>query len=166
MRSRLLVVSVLAAVGVLGGAAWNASAATNFNVTSSGMSAYVIGGVNNPSLPLTKGQTYTFTINNGFMVHPFWITTAPGSAEVNQNQFADGVSNNGASQGVVTFTVPQSAPAKLFYQCQFHDPMVGTLNIAPAAATAAPSLGTAALTALAFLLMLVATLTLRKRARG
>lgn len=164
MRSRVLVVSVLAAVSVFGVAQWSASAATNFNVTSSGMSAYVIGGVNNATLTLTKGQTYTFTIaQEGFMVHPFWIVTARGQAEVNQNQFSSGVTNNGASSGVVTFTVPQSAPATLFYQCGFHEPMGGTFNIAAAAANPAPSVGIAALTTFGGLLALIALLTLRKR---
>ena len=166
MRSRLqhLVVSFLAVFGVLMGNELNAAAATNFNVTALGMSAFVIDGVNNPTLTLTKGQTYTFAVNAGSS-HPFSIATARGAQPV--TEYSTGVSNNGSAAGIVTFTVPSSAPATLFYQCGFHDVMGGTLKIvaAVAAPTPAPALGGAASAALAGLILVAAVTLLGTRAR-
>ena len=128
MRFRLLAVLVVALLSVLVPTR-PASAATSFNVAAQGMSSYLIDGAANPTLTLTKGQTYTFNINVSVgMPHPFWITTARGAGDVSSNAFGVGVTGNGASPGTVTFTVPTSAPATLFYQCSFHDPMGGTLN--------------------------------------
>lgn len=41
----------------------------------------------------------------------------------------NGVVNNGATSGSVTFTVPASAPNSLIYQCGAHGVMTGTLTI-------------------------------------
>src|SRR4029078_2845072 len=98
----------------------------NFNVTNNFASSYVIGGTNNPTLTLTRGQTYTFTLD--VVGHPVWIVTARGAAEVNMNAFNSGVTANGASTGTLTFVVPASAPSTLFYQCGFHDVLGGQPN--------------------------------------
>jgi len=64
----------------------------------------------NPSLTLLRGGTYTFTVNQPTQ---FWIQGEPGitgfsSTQHNvQTRDVYGVENNGASQGVVTFTVPE-----------------------------------------------------------
>src|SRR5258706_16071419 len=97
---------------------------SSFDVTNNGFSAYVIDGASNPTLTLTRGQTYSFTVNA--LGHPFWITTARGAGDTEANAFSQGVTGNGASPGTVTFLVSASAPATLFYQCGFHDPMGGT----------------------------------------
>jgi hypothetical protein len=150
------------ALGLLGSAVPLAAAATDFHVTAGGMSAYVIAGVNNPTLTLTRGQTYTFTVDLQASGHPFWITTARGAGDAEANAFTLGVTNNGASPGTVTFVVPTSAPATLFYQCSFHDPMGGTLTIiSPAAGV--PSAGPVASAALAGILFLSAVVILRRR---
>jgi hypothetical protein len=161
MRTRQLAISALAVSSVLGIAAGTAAAATNFNVTNSGASAYVIDGAPNATLKLTRGQTYTFTVNT--LGHPFWITTARGAGDTEANAFASGVTGNGLSQGTITFVVPASAPATLFYQCAFHDVMGGTLTIV--SASAVPSLGPAAFAALAALLVVITAALLRRRAR-
>jgi hypothetical protein len=109
----------------------------SYDVGSSGQGSYVINGQPNPTLTLTHGQTYTFNVT--VPDHPFWIKTLPeiGFSDI----FSAGVTNNGASPGVVTFTVPASAPALLYYQCQYHEPMNGMLTItsAPPSATGAPA---------------------------
>jgi hypothetical protein len=159
MRKRALVVSL---VGVLALTAVErtAVAAFNYNVTNTGFSAYVIGGVNNPNLTLTRGETYTFTVSA--TGHPFWITTARGAASASMNAFSTGVSGNGTASGTVTFVVPASAPATLFYQCSAHDVMGGTLNIA---SPAVPSATPVTVALLAGLLLLAAVVVLRNRAR-
>jgi len=102
-----------------------AASPTRFGVSNSGASAYVIDGQNNPDLSLTRGEQYVFDVNAPG--HPFWIKTqaltGTGSA------YNTGVEGNGLSSGQVTFTVPMDAPDELFYICQFHGSMRGTLNI-------------------------------------
>jgi len=159
------VLPVLATLGMIGAAVSPAAAATDFPIAVSGMSAYTIGGVNNPDLTLTRDQTYTFTLDIFASGHPFWITTARGAEDAETNQWSLGVTNNGASPGIVTFVVPASAPALLFYQCKFHDPMGGKLNIVSPAASV-PSIGPGMLAALAGLLLLIAVVVLRRRGQN
>ena len=124
--------SNLATIIAQGNIGSNAGTATtlNYNVTNTASSAYVFNGggltnASNPGLTLQRGKTYTFTLN--VPGHPFLIKTAnvagTGSA------YNDGVTNNGAITGVVTFTVPNNAPNTLFYICEFHSSMAGTITI-------------------------------------
>jgi hypothetical protein len=39
------------------------------------------------------------------------------------------VTNNGVDVGTITFTVPFDAPATLYYICQFHSSMAGTITV-------------------------------------
>jgi hypothetical protein len=97
----------------------------NYNVTSSGTSAYIINGASNPTLTLVRNQTYFFTVNASG--HPFWIKTAATTGT--GDQYNTGVTNNGDDVGGITFTVPGDAPNTLYYICQFHGSMQGTINI-------------------------------------
>ena len=153
MRPRLAAISVLCVLSALGSAR-SSAAATMFQVDANGMSAYLVDGVNNRTLTLTRGETYVWNVVT--FGHPFWITTARGAGDTEANAFSQGVTDNGASPGTVTFVVPGSAPATLFYQCAFHDTMGGTLNIVGPATASVPSLGPGAGAALAVLLLLVA----------
>jgi hypothetical protein len=142
-----------------------AAAATNFSVVNNAMSSWLVNGQSNPTLTLVKGQTYTFTIDPAAFGHPFWITTARGAEDAPTNAWSPGVTNNGAAAGtVLSFTVSAaSAPATLFYQCSFHEPMGGQLNIVAPATTSVPALGPLLVAALAALLLAVAIVTLRRR---
>lgn len=102
-----------------------ASTDASFSVTNVGTSAYRIGGVNNPTLSLVRGQTYTFNVSA--LGHPFHIKTirSVGSAD----EYPDGVTGQGVQSGVLTFVVPGNAPSPLFYQCGVHAAMGGTLNV-------------------------------------
>lgn len=106
------------------------SATINYDVTNSGASAYVFNGdglsdAQNPSLTLQRGKTYTFTVNASG--HPFWINSSQGPGT--GNAYNSGVTNNGSQSGTITFTVPSDAPGTLFYNCQFHSVMTGTITI-------------------------------------
>jgi hypothetical protein len=98
----------------------------NFQVTNSGASAYTIDGSSNPTLTLVRGNTYFFTVNASG--HPFWIQTT-GAGYSAGNVYNTGVTNNGAAVGGIQFTIAAGAPSTLYYQCQFHSAMVGTINI-------------------------------------
>jgi len=96
-----------------------------YSVTNSGSGAYLIDGQPNPTLSVTEGQTYIFNINASG--HPFWIKTV--SSTGTGNQYNDGVTNNGTDNGTITFVVPYNAPSILYYNCQYHIAMAGTINV-------------------------------------
>jgi hypothetical protein len=107
-----------------------AASTPNFDVTNSGASAYIFNGeglsdASNPGISLTRGSTYTFTVNAAG--HPFYINSTQGTGT--SNAYNDGVTNNGAATGTITFTVPANAPNTLFYNCEFHGGMTGAFTI-------------------------------------
>ncbi len=123
--------ATIVAQGNIGSNVGNSNnSAINYDVTNSGASAYIFNGnglsnSNNPDLTLTKGQTYTFTIDSPG--HPFYINSVQGTGT--GNTFNNGITNNGAVSGTITFTVPSDAPNTLFYNCEFHGSMTGTFTI-------------------------------------
>jgi len=102
------------------------SGARTFSVTNSGASDYVIDGSNDPTINLLLGFTYTFSVNASG--HPFWIQTSSGAYNAS-NVYNTGVTNNGTDNGTITFAVPYNAPSTLYYVCQHHSNMAGTINI-------------------------------------
>ena len=101
---------------------------TSYTVTNSGLSAYVIDGENNPTLYLKKGYTYTFSVTAGG--HPFWLQKVSGAYNAGELLGAgDGVTNNGAENGSIIYVVPSNAPATIYYVCQNHQAMGGTVVI-------------------------------------
>ena len=82
--------------------------------------------VSNATINLVRGRTYKLAINA--VGHPFWIQTVPGGYSSN-NIYNTGVTNNGIESGTIIFAVPNDAPDTLFYACQFHLTMRGTINI-------------------------------------
>ena len=163
MHSRRFVF-VFALLGAAVVSQLSARAATNFNVTNSGASAYVVDGENNATLNLVRGQTYTFTINA--TGHPFWITTARGAASASTNAVASVTPPNGVASGTISWTVPTSAvaaPNPLFYQCGVHDVMGGTLNISDPPPV--PAAGTLPIIGLGALLAIASVVIIRRRGR-
>jgi hypothetical protein len=94
-------------------------------VVNSGMTAYLIDGVANPTLTFCRGNTYVFAVNAPG--HPFYIKTVQSTGTM--NAFTSGVSGNGATGGDLTFVVPSAAPDTLFYDCSIHAAMTGTIHI-------------------------------------
>ncbi|WP_299536773.1 hypothetical protein [Ulvibacterium sp.] len=109
----------------------NAGGSTKvYEVTNQGASAYILSGEGldnavNPDLTLKRGETYEFNINAPG--HPFIIKSVQSTGT--DNAYNSGVTNNGEASGTVTFTVPDDAPDTLFYNCEFHGSMTGTLTI-------------------------------------
>ena len=105
-----------------------------FAVTNSGSGAYLFNGFgtdgdSNPTLYLHRGKTYEFAVNASG--HPFYINSTSGTGT--GNAYSDGVTNNGAATGTIKFVVPQDAPSKLYYNCQYHSSMAGEIIIPRAA---------------------------------
>lgn len=121
--------SILIAQGNIG-ANDGVAGIVNYNVTNTGSTAYVFNGggltnSSNPNLTLQRGKTYTFTMN--VSGHPFYIKTVQGTGS--GNAYNNGVTNNGAVNGTITFAVPNDAPNTLFYNCEFHSPQTGIITI-------------------------------------
>ncbi|TMU55134.1 hypothetical protein [Flagellimonas algicola] len=107
-----------------------ADGATSYDVTNQGATEYIFNGsglsdASNPDLTLKRGETYEFVV--AAPGHPFIIKSVQSIGT--GNAYNDGVTNNGAATGTVVFTVPNDAPDTLYYNCEFHSPMTGTLTI-------------------------------------
>ncbi|HOX55277.1 MAG TPA: hypothetical protein P5205_01955 [Candidatus Paceibacterota bacterium] len=100
-------------------------AGADFNVVNNGISDYRINGVNDPTLTLIRGQTYSFAI--AATGHPFWIKT--NAVTGTTAAYNSGVTGNGIDNGTLTFSVPLNAPNSLAYICQIHAAMQGALVI-------------------------------------
>jgi len=96
-----------------------------FTVVHSGTSDYLINGAADPTLTLVRGRTYTFTIHASG--HPFWIKTSAVTGT--NNAYNNGVTGNGTQVGTLTFMVPTNAPNTLFYNCEHHAAMSGTIHV-------------------------------------
>ena len=106
--------------------AQNAKETVNYRVQNSGTSSYLIDYQPNPTLTLVRGNTYVFTLNlDG--IYPFYIKTIASLG--NTNVYDTGVTNNGATVGTVTFTVPQDAPSTLYYSSSTEYNMRGQITI-------------------------------------
>lgn len=98
-----------------------------FTVTAPGSGAYTFAGGatgNNPTLTLQRGKTYKFNLNA--TGHPFRIQSTTGTSGT---LVTNGVENNTAAVGTIYYTVPDNAPDTLYYQCQVHSAMNGTINV-------------------------------------
>ena len=86
---------------------------------------YMIDGQADPSITVTRGETYTFNVSS--QGHPFWIKSVQGNTQA--NAYNDGVTGNGTQSGTITFVVPSNAPDTLFYNCEIHSMMTGQINV-------------------------------------
>ena len=87
---------------------------------------YLIGGVKNPDIVVRRGSTYIFDLQ--IPGHPFHLqTSSPGFSSA--NRFTTGFSGSGKTSGRFAWTVPDSAPDELYYQCQFHRAMHGLITV-------------------------------------
>ena len=109
-----------------------------FDITNNGSGYYEFAttgigftqATSNPTLYLQKGKNYRFSVNASG--HPFWIKTTRSTGV--GNSYNDGVVDNGAEVGIVTFKVPYNAPDILYYNCQYHSSMNGEIRIGGAGA--------------------------------
>ena len=102
----------------------------SIDVTAAGSGAYTLSGTdkagnvsgNNPTITCNAGDTLNFVVDA--TGHPFWIKTVAGTGTGDQ---ATGVTNGGTVSGTVTWT-PSSA-GTYYYQCEYHGPMVGQIDV-------------------------------------
>ena len=115
----------------------------SFNVTASGSSAWVVSGSdkngsvsgNNPTIYVEDGDIINFSLNASG--HPFDIKTVNSSGTggqlptwVNGVDFTGGgVSGNGTSVGTVTLYTATLGGTTLYYNCENHASMAGSIVI-------------------------------------
>jgi hypothetical protein len=88
---------------------------------------------NNPNIgPFYRGGTYTFNLDSSLSGHPFYLTSASDSSYSSGNyigEYIHGVTGSRNESGTLVFTVPDSAPDALYYQCGIHQSMRGGITI-------------------------------------
>jgi len=136
MRSCLQLVTLALALAVK---AAPTVAQTTFTVTGVFPTHYVINGQSNPTLTVVRGQTYKFTCDNCDF-HPFRVQSTQGFKGTLYLNLISGP-NPGTSDWTLTVPIEERATTTLFYQCDFHSPMNGVINVVdpPPANTPTPT---------------------------
>ena len=112
------------------------SVTSRWDVGANGSSHYTFTGpgglssTDDPTIYLARGQTYEFNVNASG--HPFYFQTSSGAFNgANVLNSGDGVTNNGAASGVIKFETKFTTQNTLYYVCQNHSNMNGTVVIYP-----------------------------------
>jgi len=106
--------------------AQNQTETETFRVTNNNTSSWNIDFSPNPTLTLVRGNTYNFNLSQTFpWAFYFKTELSLGTANV----YSNGVFNNGAGNGLITFTVPQDAPDTLFYCNDLQFNLRGQINV-------------------------------------
>jgi len=98
----------------------------DYYITNSGVGAYLVNGVSNGLISFEKGKKYRIHVNA--TGHPFWIQTVPGGYSLG-NVYSNGITNGGTQSGYIIVELPQSAPDNLYYACEYHSSMAGSISI-------------------------------------
>ena len=87
---------------------------------------YESGNNINPTLYVTRGESYVF--DNNSTGHPFRITKTQGTPD---EPAAGSIIDNGAAgpDGQVLFTIPHDAPDEYYYYCELHPGMQGIIKV-------------------------------------
>ena len=87
--------------------------------------------VSNPTLQLTRGRQTVVTWPNSAQqgYHPFWVSEFPGHGATQSTLATVG-------NGITTINVPSDFQGSLYYYCQLHGGMVGTMTVKGPEATA------------------------------
>jgi hypothetical protein len=100
--------------------------AVDYYITNSGSGSYTVNGVANGLITFERGKKYRIHINASG--HPFWIQTVSG-AYSSGNVYSTGITNGGAQVGHIIVELPQNAPNNLYYACEFHSSMQGSIAV-------------------------------------
>ena len=104
----------------------------SITVTAQGSSNYILSGSdqngnvsgNDPSISAKVGDSFSFNVNSPG--HPFYLIVVSNGG-TDSNNLIDGVSNNGASSGTISWT--PTAAGTYYYICEYHPSMLGTITI-------------------------------------
>ena len=99
-----------------------ADGSNHYTFTGPGVTA----GATDPTIYLTRGQTYKFKNRSGG--HPFRIQTS--FQNTGGTAYNDGITNNAAGNGTdLYWEVRNDTPDTLYYQCTSHTNMSGRINM-------------------------------------
>ena len=98
----------------------------DYYITNSGTGAYLVNGVSNGLITFEKGKKYRIHVNA--TGHPFWIQTVSGQYSLG-NVYSTGITNGGAQVGHILVELPQNAPDNLYYACEYHSSMAGSISV-------------------------------------
>ena len=115
--------------------AQNPTETVTLRVTNNNTSSWNIDFEINPTLTLVRGNTYNFNLSQT-APWAFYIKTEISLGTT--NLYSSGVFNNGGTEGLVTFTVPQDAPDTLYYCNDLQINLRGQFNIIDATAGDGP----------------------------
>ena len=99
-----------------------AQSSSNYILSGSDQNGNVSG--NDPSISAKVGDSFSFNVNSPG--HPFYLIVVSNGG-TDSNNLIDGVSNNGASSGTISWT-PTTA-GTYYYICEYHPSMLGTITI-------------------------------------
>jgi plastocyanin len=117
-------------------------AAAEIDVTNSGSSAYLFDSHysgNNPTIYVRAGATYAF--NLAVSGHPFHLQTVSGAYSSGNSYTTglthiadDGTVTTGASallkeEGTLYYEIPSGTSGTIYYACQYHSGMAGSITI-------------------------------------
>jgi len=98
----------------------------DYYITNSGSGSYLVNGVSNALIFFEKGKKYRIHVNA--TGHPFWIQAVSGAYNL-ANVYSSGITNNGAQSGHILVELPQGAPDNLYYACEYHSSMAGSISV-------------------------------------
>ena len=98
----------------------------DYYITNSGTGAYLVNGVSNGIIAFEKGKKYRIHVNASG--HPFWIQTVSGQYS-SGNVYSTGITNGGEDVGYILVELPQNAPDNLYYACEYHSSMAGSISV-------------------------------------
>jgi len=108
---------------------------TTFTMGASGTTAWTVNTVSglqpaitNPVLHVIEGGTYTFSAPGAS--HPLSLKTVYQNTGT-LNRYTTGVTGTPATTSTLTWTVPVGVPSVLYYQCESHSGMSGSIVTSP-----------------------------------
>ena len=98
----------------------------DYYISNSGLGTYLVNGVSNGLITFEKGKKYRIHVNA--TGHPFWIQTIPGGYS-EASVYSSGITNGGTQSGHILIELPQNAPDNLYYACEYHPSMAGSISV-------------------------------------
>ncbi len=98
----------------------------DYYITNDGSGGYLVNGVLNGLINFIKGKKYKIVVNAAG--HPFWIQTVYGAYSL-ANVYSTGITNAGTANGSIIVELPQNAPDSLYYVCEYHSSMKGSIAV-------------------------------------
>ena len=81
-----------------------------------------------PTINVKVGDTIVFNHVAGAS-HPFWISDRAGAGQPSPSEIPGGITNNGATTGLITWNTKGMVIGTYYYNCENHSSMTGTIFV-------------------------------------